>query len=237
METEVEELQTKVGKRMKKSNKMPADEIWLASRARWDERYGDFITRSRNWRIAFLVMSAIAVLQGLQHLQELRRSHVVPFVIAVDRMNNVIATGLAEESKTVDPRIVRARVEEYVIKARSISSDKEVLKNNLQSVFANTVVPSAANTMLKEYYTASSPFEKADQGTAQVEVHDVTPLSATSYEVDWTETKRDKMGNPLGTENWKGVLGIVISPPKDEAVMRVNPFGVFVRSITWSKSI
>jgi type IV secretion system protein VirB5 len=217
--------------------KVPADEIWLAARSRWDERYGNLIAARRNWRLAFLAMSGIAFLMGLQHLAELHRSHVVPFVIAVDRMNNVIATGLAEETRAVDPRIIRASIQQYVTNARSVSSDPEVLKFNLQSVFADTVVPSAANTLLKEYYTAFSPFEAADKATVQVAVHNVTPLSKSSYEVDWTETKRDRMGNLIDIEAWKGVFGIVISPPKDEAAMRVNAFGIYVYSITWSKNV
>ena len=45
---------------------------YLAARKEWDERYGDLISRARNWRAAFFVAAAIALLAV-----EIGRAHVL----------------------------------------------------------------------------------------------------------------------------------------------------------------
>jgi type IV secretion system protein TrbF len=210
---------------------------FLDARTGWDERYGDLITRAKNWRIAFLMMGVLACLQATALIVEMRRSHVVPFVVAVDGLHQVVGMGLATETGPTDPRLIQARIQQYIEDARSISSDQAVLKERLEKVFDATVLQSPANNFLVEYYRAESPFELSSDGTVQIQVHNITPLTATSYEVTWTEMKRDKAGNSTVKEEWKGVLGVVISPPKNEADARKNPLGVYVNAITWSKSV
>jgi type IV secretion system protein VirB5 len=209
---------------------------YLDARAAWDERYGDLITRAKNWRIAFLCMTGVALLLGLSLLAEMRRSHVVPFVVAVDNLNQIVATGPATEASVADPRLIRAQLETYVEEARGISSDPLVTKQHLTDVFNRTVSGSASDNVLKQYYTTDSPFER-DGATVQVEVHNIAALTATSYEITWSETKRDKLGNQAAKEEWKGVVGIVIAPPKDEVAARKNPLGIYVTTISWSRSV
>ncbi len=213
----------------------PVSQHFMDARTAWDERYGDLITRAKNWRIAFLLMTVVAMLMGASLLYEMKRSHVVPFVIAVDNMNQVVATGFATEASVSDPRLVRARLEEYIENARTVSSDPLVTKNDISRVFDMTANTSAAFNFLKEFYTGDSPFEK--QETTQVEVRNIASLTPTSYELNWSETRRDRMGNQTGKDEWKGIVGIVIAPPKDEVTARRNPLGIYVTSISWSRSI
>jgi type IV secretory pathway TrbF-like protein len=230
-------MATTKGSSKEERNQGSQSQQFLDARAEWNERWGDLITRAKNWRVAFLLMAGLACIEGLALVEEMHRSHVVPFVVAVDHLNQVVAAGLATETGPTDPRLIRSQVETYITEARSISSDKEVLKSRLEHVFGTTVQPSPAYTFLVDYFRTTSPFEQADSGTVTVDVHNVTPISSSSYEVDWTETKRDKEGNVIGKEDWKGVLGIVISPPKDASSGMKNPLGIYVNSVTWSKSV
>src|SRR6266850_1102314 len=53
--------------------------------------------------------------------------------------------------------------------------------------------------------------------------------------VDWTETQRTLDGKPISSDKWRGIFTVAINPSTDEAVLRVNPFGIYVMDITWSK--
>jgi len=53
-----------------------------------------------------------------------------------------------------------------------------------------------------------------------------------------SETERDQLGNLAGSkEEWKGVVGVLIAPPKDEVTARRNPLGIYVTTISWSRSV
>ena len=210
---------------------------YLVARAAWDERYGDLITRARNWRAAFFAICVLTGLLCIALVAEMRRSHVVPFVVAVNDLHQVVGMGLADETSGANPLLVQARLQQYIENARSVSSDPLVLKDRLTSVFDGTVLSSPAFNYLQELWRNDSPFTRAETETVQVSVHNVTQLSPTSYEVNWTEVRRDKSGNTFATEQWKGVLGVVISPPKDVDAARRNPLGIFVNSVTWSRSV
>lgn len=210
---------------------------YLVARQEWDERWGNLVTRARNWRVAFIMMAMLACLQAVALIVEMKRSYVVPFVVAVDSLHQVVGAGLATETTPLDPALIRQQIQNYVENARSISSDQLVLKDHLEKAFDATVSPSPAHALLVEYYQSESPFELASKGTVQVAVHNITSISAKSYEVNWTETKRDNAGKTIATEEWKAVLGVVVSPPKTEAEIWKNPLGVYINAISWSKSI
>ena len=50
-----------------------------------------------------------------------------------------------------------------------------------------------------------------------------------------TETQRTLDGKPISSDKWRGIFTLAMNPPTDEAVLRVNPFGIYVMDITWSK--
>ncbi len=221
---------------MAKDTTSGVSQHYMDARTAWDERYGDLISRAKNWRAAFFAMTVVALLSGGSLLFEMRRSHVVPFVVAVDSLNQVVSTGFATEASAADPRLIRARLQEYIEDTRSVSSDPLVMKEDITKAFDMTVSGSAGENFLKQFYTTDSPFEKTN--TVQVDVHNIAALTPTSYELTWSETKRDKLGNIVGSkEEWKGVVGVLIAPPKDEVTARKNPLGIYVTTVSWSRSV
>jgi type IV secretion system protein VirB5 len=75
----------------------------------------------------------------------------------------------------------------------------------------------------------------AQTETVSVNVHALYASSKDSYEVEWTETTFDLKGEQIGTQNLKGVITISIHPPEDEGLARVNPLGIYVTNVSWSK--
>lgn len=210
---------------------------YLNARAEWDERYGSLITRAKNWRVAFLMMGALACIEGLALLEEMHRSHVIPFVVAVDHLQHAVGQGIATETTVADPKMIRAQLQQFVEYSRSITSDQFLLKDRLEAVFNWTLPMSEANGFLVDYYRKSDPFAQSKIGTVEVEIKNINQITPTSYEVSWVEHKRDNQGEAISNDEWKGILELTVLTPKDDVSVARNPLGIYVKSISWSKTL
>src|SRR3984957_5873826 len=68
---------------------------YLAPRREWDERYGDLITRAKNWRTMAASCSLVALVATAGMVGLSARAHVVPFVVLVDNLGRPVASGSA----------------------------------------------------------------------------------------------------------------------------------------------
>jgi type IV secretion system protein VirB5 len=210
-------------------------EGYLAARHEWDERYGSLITRAKNWRMMAFAVAGLAFLLVIGMIAQASRSRVVPFVVAVDSLGRIAGEGPAMQASTVDQRIVRAALIDWLTNARNVTSDSYAQRHNVDAVYAGVANSSAAFNVISEFYQADSPFMRGQTMTVTVDVHAITPISASSYEITWLETTRDHTGVVSAKQEWKGVFSYVISPPKDEATIRSNPLGIYVTEFNWNK--
>ena len=76
---------------------------YLAARREWDERYGDLITRAKNWRTmaALCSLGALVATAGIVWLSA--RSRVVPFVVLVDNLGRPVASGAKSPTASPSP--------------------------------------------------------------------------------------------------------------------------------------
>jgi type IV secretory pathway TrbF-like protein len=208
---------------------------WIAAKYEWNERYGDLISRARNWRAAAFFALLLAVLEALGLVAVGARSKSVPFIVAVDSIGHVVASGRADEVPTIDDRMKQAALYEWVADLRMVMSDPLVQRRSIDRVYSMIGQGSVAQMFITEWYRSHTPFDRARTQTVSVEVNTVLPTSNRSYEVEWTETARDLAGTVVNTENWKGVFAIAINPPNDERLAHVNPLGIYVVDASWSK--
>ena len=75
------------------------------------------------------------------------------------------------------------------------------------------------------------------RGTVQVQVSSILPVSNSSYTVQWTEFARDLRGTQTASETWEATVGVAFNPPKDEATIMVNPLGLYITSLNWTKKL
>ena len=116
-----------------------------------------------------------------------------------------------------------------------VSSDAAVEKNAIERVYARVGNGTPAAIRISDAYRDWSPLKLAQTETISVNVRVLYASSKDSYEVEWTETTFDLKGEQIGTQNYKGVMTISIHPPEDEGLARVNPLGIYVTNVSWSK--
>ena len=208
---------------------------YLAARREWDERYGDQITRARNWRnVAVLcALVALAAVSGVVWLSV--RSRIVPFVVVTDSLGRPVASGLADQASPANEQLKRSTVIEWIENLRLVTTDGVAQRRAIDRVYAHIANGSPAQNFISDFYRNNQPFTRAQTETVSVDVQSVLPDSEETFEIEWVETIRDLYGTVKEKDRWKGVFNIALNPPKEEGLARINPLGIYVTQASWSR--
>lgn len=218
-------------------NQSGAYNPYLAARREWDERYGDLITRARNWRAMAFVAGIVALLSTAGMLYLSMRSRVQPFVVAVDSLGRPLAAALADQTSAGDDRLKRATLFGWIDDLRMVTPDGIAQRKAIDRVYAHIADGSQAQAFISEFYRGNPPQKRAQTETVSIDVNAVLPTSDRTFEIEWIETTRDLYGAIKSQEHWKGAFTISVNPPTDERLARINPLGLYIASASWSKVI
>ena len=208
---------------------------YLAARREWDERYGSLITRARHWRIAAVLALAVALVAMCGLIALSTKAKVIPYVVAIDNLGRVLAAGPADQASRADDRLKRSALFQWMSDLRTVTTDGVAQRKAIDRVYSMIANGSPAQVEIGDFYRNDPPFDRAQKRTVEVDVKAVFPVSDRTYQVEWTEIVRGLSGQIESQDNWKGSVTIAISPPNDERLIRVNPLGIYVTNVSWSK--
>ena len=205
---------------------------YLNARREWDERYGDALSRAHNWKM--MAFGAVAVagiaVAGIAYIGA--QSKIQPYVVTIDKMGNPIAMAQPVTGGAVNQRIIEAQVASWVWNWRSMLSDPIAQKQLLAQVYAMASTQTAAeiNPWYKRSWTADAGYVVSPHITS------ILPVSKDTYQVNWQETKY-KDGQNDGTTSYKAnvTTGIDRKIASTAQASMLNPLGIYVQSITWTK--
>ncbi len=218
---------------------MAAADSYVEGWREWDERYADLVIGRRNWQLAAggLLVVSIILAAGMVWLSS--HSRYVVYAVQVDKLGYALtqAQPLTRAAPDVIDRIARYEVASFIRQARAVSNDPQVEQQRLNALLAHA--RGAADHFLDEYYHSDqshNPFEIAQKQTVSVQVDSILKLSAKSYEVRWTELRRDLNGAAIGMpSHWEAELETEIVPPREADTIVSNPLGFYVTNITWTE--
>jgi type IV secretion system protein VirB5 len=165
------------------------------------------------------------------------QSRVTPFVVAVDGLGRVVASGPAEQGTVADDKMKRAALSQWVNDLRTVTTDGVAQRKAIDRVYSLVGSGTPAQVQISDYYRSNEPAKRAQTQTVEVEVKTIFPTTDTTYIVEWVETTRALAGHVLSEQRWKGAFIIGVNPPTEEKLMRVNPLGVYVTNVSWSRVI
>jgi type IV secretion system protein VirB5 len=200
----------------------------------WDERMGSARVQAKNWRyMAFgsLVLSAgFAAALVWQSVQ----GTVVPWVVQVDKLGQAqtVAAATADYRPT-DPQIAW-HLARFIEQVRSIPADPIIVRQNWLRAYEWTTDRGAG--ALNDYARTNDPFTKVGKQQIAVDVSSVIRASPDSFRVAWTE-RHFENGQLSGTERWTAILTIAVQPPRDAERLKINPLGIYVNAINWSREM
>lgn len=210
---------------------------YTMARHEWDERYGDLITRAKNWRlIAFLSMSTTLVcVAGMVTIGY--RSHTVPYVVALDDMGRAIPVIPARQVAVKDVRLQEATLARWITNLRTVVVDPVVQRKMVDEVYALSSASSAASQELTDWYQQNSPFERLQKETADVSIESIVQQSAKSYEIVWSETIHDLFGQLQGTRRYRAIVTVNTQAVTDSKQALINPLGLYVTNVSWGEVV
>ncbi|MGZ2385990.1 conjugal transfer protein TrbF [Rhizobium brockwellii] len=218
------------------ANRAP-ENPYLAARQEWSERYGSYVKAAAAWRIVGVLGLVMAVIGFSYAMYLSTQVRLVPYIVEVDKLGTAVTAGFPEQIEYADVRVVRATLGNFVTSFRSITPDAVVQKQYIDRTYALLRTSDPSTEKVNAWFRGNSPFEKAKSSTVAIEVNNIVALSNQSYQIDWTEYERDRKGKETGTRRFRGIATVALTAPQDEATIRLNPIGLYVRDFDWTAQL
>ena len=198
----------------------------------WDQRIGSARVQAASWRFIALGLLASNIVQSGGMIWQASRGSVVPWVVEVDRLGQTVAVGPAVQGYRPPDLVIAWVLSRFIENVRSVPADPVVLGRGWRRAydFANA----AGAAALSDYARGADPFSQVGKAQISVEVTNVVRASPDSFRIAWTE-RRYVEGQLASTQRWNAILTVVISPQTTPDGFVKNPFGIFIRAISWSR--
>jgi type IV secretion system protein VirB5 len=226
----------------KKKSPAPAKEAglgnnpYISAREEWLERYGSYISRAAQWRMAAFMALAIAGLSITGNVIQARQVKTVPYIIEVDALGKTGVIARADTANSTPRRLIQASIASCVSDWRTVTADVELQRKMIERL--SFFMAGSAKGVLREWYEANNPFEIAKNKLVHVEIKGLPlPVSPNSYRVEWTETVRSHAGVLLDSHTYEATATIQINPPTTDAVLLRNPGGVYITALSAGKVV
>lgn len=206
---------------------------YVRGREEWLERYGSYIQRARQWRMAAFIALGITGISVIGNVVQATQSKVVPYVVEVDQLGRVAAVERASVASPTPTRVVQAELATFVTQWRSVTADLDLQKRFIERLSYFAI--GAAKGQMRQWYETNNPYERAKDKLVQVNIKSLpAQVSADSWRVEWTEVTRNHSGVQVASEGYQATLTIQIQPPTTDAQILRNPGGVYVTGMSSS---
>ena len=225
---------------MRSKSRGPATVPQLDARRVWNDHVGQIVASRTLWQIAGLIGVATGLLGMGWAMHVSATTRFIPYVVEVDQLGRHRAVREASTAEEAREETIRNQVGLFIRCARTVTADRALLRDNLNSAFAVAAKGHPAAAKLKRHLTTvAKPMERAKSESAVVHVTSVLRLPGSStWEVSWTETVYDRTGEVIsGPFGMQAMVTVRLQPPPASASpesFAQNPFGVYVVDYDWS---
>ena len=210
---------------------------YLNGREEWLERYGSYISRAAQWRMAAFICLIITVVSISGNVIQASQVKTVPYIIEVDKLGNVGAVARADRASATPKRLIQAEIAKCISDWRTVTADVELQQKMIERL--SFFMAGSAKGVLRQWYEANNPYEIAKSGKlVHVEIKGLPlPVSSDSYRVEWVETVRSHAGVMLDSHSYEATVTIQVNPPTADAVLLRNPGGVYITALSAGKVV
>jgi len=172
--------------------------------------------------------------------------NLVFFIIALSTQKtvpvlvNVMPTGEAAylgevrqnaSAQEVPEAAILFQVRKFITNIRSISTDAEVLYNNIDDCYY--MVTGAYEPVMTRMLRSNSPFEQVGKIRRTLDIKSVLRTTGNSFQIDWKEISIDPSGSTRNKEMRALVTVKII--PADPSFIKKNPLGIFIDNCEWTE--
>lgn len=210
---------------------------YAAARKEYDDRYYQLTKLANNWRVTALGSIAASIILAGGMIAVSMQQKAVPYVVELNGNSEVVRVARADAVARPNNNQIRAALRTWIIGARMVYGDPVAQRKDLDATYAMTLPNSPAYQALVEYHEHNNPFERFKKETVEVAVNVVVRKTDNTWQLEWTETKRDATGKVISTTAWQGSATVKIIPPTTDSQVLVNGLGVYVSGFDWNARI
>jgi type IV secretion system protein TrbF len=229
------------GRSARPVRKSSTENPYFNARRTWNDQAAANIAARQMWQIlgVLALLIALGSLAGMVVIS--KQSKVIPFLVEVDKLGHVQAAGVAQQVGPIDPRIEKALLGEWIGNIRMVTADAELQRKAIFKVYAMLHAMDPAYVKVNEFLNADekkNPFKRAETQLVEAEVDSLLQQTPTSWQVEWTETTRDRNGTPQGPAvHWRALITVTVIAPASDAVDKSildNPLGIYIKDFSWT---
>lgn len=216
------------------------DNPYLNARSEWQERYGDYISAAKNWRLVALASCGVTVLSLLTNYHLATKSGTVPFVMEVDRTGHTFFAGVPRAANLNEAAITKSALETWIRDSRSILADPYAERHYIDTVYAFLSKSSVAYRTLTSWYSDRQPFELAAKQTVDIVNINALPIGnereTKTWTVTWDEVTTMADGSRSEPVKWRANITFDRVPVSlGDARIKDNPTGILITQYSWSE--
>jgi type IV secretory pathway TrbF-like protein len=206
---------------------------YLAARHVHNERYLSLAKSVRNWQLIAggLLLANVGLTGGLVYVTG--KQQVIPYVVEVDEAGSAAAIKALQPRTALDPLVVRAHLRRFLTDLRTISTDEELVRRQMNAAYHQCLEP--AQNFLTAYYTENRLADLVKRGRTFPVHLTVTPLSPQSWRARWKEQLVGPDGTVVEESDWEATIEIALVQPQSAAERERSPLGVWIAQLHWAQ--
>lgn len=199
---------------------------YLKAKKEWDDRIGSARVQAAGWRLVALLSLLVAIVLLVVVVMALALHKNTVYVAEVTKAGQVVNVKPLEIPYNPTQAQQEYFVSNFIKESRSLPLDPVVAKKNWVKAYDHLTQRSAA-----EY---SKMMKKADlikllgKETITVKISAVNPMSANTYQVNWSETTVNMDGKTEKEKKYSGVFTTVVKQPTTSTEILKNPLGLYI---------
>ena len=197
-----------------------------------DKAYADILQdkmrEARLWRVSAFVNCFLFVVALILFFFSVNQQKTVPVLVNVMPSGESQYLGEVRQSGAIQvpDAAVQFQIRHFVSNLRSVSTDYQVVYNNIDECFA--MVTSNYSPILRRMLLDASPFDLVGSIRRTIEIESVLHITGRSYQVNWTETVVEISSGPKSSK-MRAVITIRLITPTDATIKR-NPLGIYIEN-------
>ena len=160
----------------------------------------------------------------------------VPVLINVMPSGESVYLGEVRQtgSLQVPEQAILYQVRKFITNLRSISSDPEVLYNNISDCYH--MVTSTYDPIMTRIIRDANPFDLVGKFRRTVEIESSLKTTGNSYQIDWIESTLELAGGAATPRKRKmrAIVTVKLMPPNNTSI-KTNPLGIFIDNCEWTE--
>lgn len=211
---------------------VPQETKYQRAAKEWDDRIGSARVQARNWRFFALALLCYAGVLTAGFVYEADRTHVLPVVIPVNKLGKTGRITFPGNRYNPTEAEISQFLKTWIKHFFSESTDPVVFSQNIHSAFAH--LTGSASTYVQQWAQKHPPNKDLGKRAVSVQIDSILPRDKHTYQVQWTK-RVYKKGAIQSTHVYTGLFTITEHIPHSEAKVKVNPLGLYISNVSWSR--